>query len=1010
MTEGADLFVSFFRAVHGVEPFAWQRALAERVIDGPGWPRLLDVPTGMGKTAAVDVALVALASQADLPPEERTAPTRIFVVVDRRLLVDQAFDRARHIASALESPKDEAVRRVAEGLRRIGGGARPLEVVRMRGGVTWSWRWLASPAQPAVIAGTVDQFGSRMLFRGYGVGERLRTIDAALCGRDALVLLDEAHLAPAMVATLERARSLEDQNERSILGERTPPPVLLSATLRSVEVDDKDVVRMDSNAESSPAARRRLTASRRMALCELDAKGREGRARLAQVLAGLVVKELAGATDEGVRVAAVANTVATARAVFENLRAILADYADIDLLVGRCRGFERDNLGLAERIRRKFGATDQPKPSERPAVLVATQTIEVGADLDFDAMVTEAGPLDALLQRLGRLNRFGHRDRAEAVCVFAPALHGDDPVYGDAVARTWSWLRQRVNGDPAELDLKDPSADDAPRLELGLSELSSLVGPEDIRGCAAEPAVVPVLLSPHLDAWSRTSPSPDPDQPVEPFLHGLDRGVPEVSICWRAMLPSAEAWKAELEVLPITDEERVEVPLWVARRFLRGLGPGDLADLEGMKEPEERERELPLPRAYVQRADGSVELISEPFRILPGDTIILDPEAGGHDAWGWTGMPGTVTDVADLVPRHRRAIRLRPAVLAWATGEDPAYFRQQLMQEDVSYREKAEKILKEAVSRAKAREESDVLLQRWIEHAESMLEELQAGRAKVVKPSLPARADSSDDQSLLEVGLLVQGKSGAITEQASDTGEATSSVSSGPVSLSRHLSDVAQRARSFAKLVGLPPDLVRAIELSGLLHDVGKAEFRFQVMLHRGDPDRFEASGELLAKSGMDPSDRRAFRRTAKQAGVPRGWRHEAVSMAIAKQLVRRPSEMDELLARLSIDHQVNSLIASAQSALDELLVLHLVASHHGCARPLFPPVEERALVDLAPLDGLNADLKEGDRIDRVEVDHVDWSGPQRLLTLCRRYGWWGLALLEAIVRLADIAVSEEYR
>lgn len=977
MGEGLDLFVRFFQAVHGVEPFAWQRALAERVIEGSGWPAAVDVPTGMGKTAALDVAVVALAWQAGLPPEARTAPTRTFIVVDRRLLVDQAFERARRIAAALERPTDEAVRWVAEGLRRIGGSARPLEVVRMRGGVTWSWRWLASPAQPAVIAGTVDQFGSRLLFRGYGVGERLRPIDAALCGRDALVLLDEAHLTPALAETLFRAHRLEGGVDRPILADRTPPPVLLSATLRARELEEGEVVRADPDAEPSEAARRRFQASRRVALCEADAGGREGRTRLAQTLAGLAAEALVNLAGEAPRVAVVANTVATARAVFEGLQKGLAGSADLELLIGRCRGFEREQLGLAERIREAFAAADPRPARERPAVLVATQTIEVGADLDVDALVTEAAPLDALLQRLGRLNRLGLRGRAEAVCVFAPALHGEDPVYGDRIARTWEWLRRHVDGEPVVLDPRHPSAEDAPSLEVGLRALESLVRPVDLEECAAERVHVPVLLAPHLDAWSRTFPSPDPDQPVEPFLHGLDRGAPEVSICWRAALPSVEAWQAELEAIPIREEERVEVPLWAARRFLRGIGLGPLADLETVAEPGEGEPGAPGPGAFVQRADGSVEGLADPAELRPGDIVIVDPTAGGHDAWGWTGTGGEVADIADLVPRPRRAMRLRPAVLAWATGEDPAGFRLRLVQTEVSIREIADALLAEAVAKARARGEADPVLGRWIEHAEWMRGAIAQGQARVVAPG--------GAQALPDLGLLVEARGRALGDQAGDEGEGSTSVAPVPIPLSRHAEDVGRRARHFAERLGFPSDLVRAVELAGLLHDLGKAERRFQLMLHRGDPDRLEASGVVLAKSGMDPADGRAFRRARERAGLPAGWRHEAVSLAIAGRAL------------------------VAEHAVDELLVQHLVAAHHGCGRPLFPPAEGVARVDLLPLEEAVGPLPGLAGVEGVEVDHVDWSGPRRLATLSHRYGWWGLAVLEAVVRLADIAVSEEY-
>ena len=975
MGEGVELFVRFFRAVHGVEPFAWQRALAERVIEGPGWPGAVVVSTGLGKTAALDVAVVALAWQAGLPAAERTAPTRTFLIVDRRLLVDQAFARARRIAGALESPSDEAVRRVAEGLRRVGGGRRPLEVVRMRGGVTWSWRWLPSPTQPAVITGTVDQFGSRLLFRGYGVGERLRPIDAALCGRDALVLLDEAHLAPALAETVRRAHRLEQAAERPILPHRAPQPVLLSATLRDHEA--AEVIRAHPDQERSEAARRRFAASRVLALCQVDARGREGRTRLARTFARLAAQGLG--TGHGVeRIAVVANTVATARETFDELRGSLGEGVDVELLVGRCRGFEREQLGLAERIGRMFAAADPRPELERPAVLVATQTIEVGADLDVDLLITEAAPLDALLQRLGRLNRLGVRDRADAVCVFAPALHDDDPVYGDRIARTWGWLLGRVKGEPPELDPRRPSLDGAPQLEVGLRALGSLVGPEDLRECAVEPAVAPVLLGPYLDAWARTSPAPDPDQPVAPFLHGLDRGSAEVSICWRAALPTLEAWRTELEALPIRDEERVEVPIWAARRFLRGIGPGTMTDLEGVAEPDEGEPEGERRQAVVQRVDGSIERLDDPAGLRPGDTVIVDPSAGGHDTWGWTGAQGVVPDVADLVPRRRAALRLRPGVLAWVTGEDAATFRDRLAQREVAVRELAETLLTEALTKARGRTDTDAVLTRWIEHAEGMRRALVEGRAVVVAPA--------GREGLPDLGLLVQARGRGLGDQESDEGEATTSVAPAPVALSQHARDVGERGRAFAERLGLAPELVRAVELAGYLHDAGKAERRFQVMLHRGDPDRFEAAGVVLAKSGMDPGDRAAFRRARERSGLPAGWRHEAVSLAIAEHVLERTED------------------------LDRLLVQHLVAAHHGCGRPLFPPVEGTVKVQLAPVHDMDAPVAMAPETAELEVDHVDWSGPRRLLRLCRRYGWWGLSLLEAIVRLADIDVSEGYR
>jgi CRISPR-associated endonuclease/helicase Cas3 len=516
-----------------------------------------------------------------------------------------------------------------------------------------------------------------------------------------------------------------------------------------------------------------------------------------------------------------------------------------------------------------------------------------------------------------------------------------------------------------------------------------VLGPDDLEACAAPPAEVPVLIAPYLDAWARTSPPPEPDQPVEPFLHGLDRGAPEVSICWRASLPSLDAWRAELDALPIREEERIEVPMWVARRFLRGLPLGPLPDLEGVAEPSEGDAGPAAP-TVVQRVDGTVERLADPGALRPGDTVLVDPSAGGHDAWGWTGSGGSVPDVADLVPRPRRALRLRPELLAWITGEETEGFRARLAKPEATPAEAAAALLTDALSKARRREDLDPIQQRWVNHAEEILRLLAEGRASVTTPMGRERVP--------ELGLLIQERGRVGNDQARDDAAAGSSVAAVPVLLSRHARDVGDRARTFAERLGLPPELVRAVELAGLLHDAGKAERRFQLMLHRGDPDRLEASGMTLAKSGMDPADRAAFRRARISAGLPVGWRHEAASVAIAERALEWSSDVDDRLVR------------------------HLIASHHGWARPLFPPVEDVVRVELLDVDTApGPDLGargpgEGSRslaatlpAEGLEVRHVDWRGPRRLAALCRRYGWWGLALLEAIVRLADIAVSEEY-
>jgi CRISPR-associated endonuclease/helicase Cas3 len=72
-------------------------------------------------------------------------------------------------------------------------------------------------------------------------------------------------------------------------------------------------------------------------------------------------------------------------------------------------------------------------------------------------------------------------------------------------------------------------------------------------------------------------------------------------------------------------------------------------------------------------------------------------------------------------------------------------------------------------------------------------------------------------------------------------------------------------------------------------------------------------------------------------------------------------------------------------------VVLHLIAVHHGYGRPCFPA--DRAF-DPEP---------KGQQVDRIAIEVM-----QRFARLQRKYGRWGLAYLESLLRAADYAASRE--
>ena len=119
-------------------------------------------------------------------------------------------------------------------------------------------------------------------------------------------------------------------------------------------------------------------------------------------------------------------TVADARAVRTRLGKPCKERgAALELLTGGMP--ERLTRGVVDRLGAyRTGCEDRGKAD--PVVVVATSTLEVGADLDFTHLVTKACGADSLIQRLGRVNRVGAREDGSATII-----HTDksDPIHGD---------------------------------------------------------------------------------------------------------------------------------------------------------------------------------------------------------------------------------------------------------------------------------------------------------------------------------------------------------------------------------------------------------------------------------------------------------------------------------------------------------------------------------------------------------------------------------------------------
>src|SRR5580692_9753251 len=105
----ADDFSAFFHELwRDCEPFPWQCDFARRLCAGRV-PDYVAVPTGSGKTACLDAAVFALAIHAALPMAERTQGRRIFFIVNRRVIVDEAYNRAGKLCKKLRDAASDSV-------------------------------------------------------------------------------------------------------------------------------------------------------------------------------------------------------------------------------------------------------------------------------------------------------------------------------------------------------------------------------------------------------------------------------------------------------------------------------------------------------------------------------------------------------------------------------------------------------------------------------------------------------------------------------------------------------------------------------------------------------------------------------------------------------------------------------------------------------------------------------------------------------------------------------------
>jgi CRISPR-associated endonuclease/helicase Cas3 len=367
-------------------PYAYQRQLAS-----DPWPDVLDVPTGLGKTAAVTGAWLYRRLQRD-----RATPRRLVWCLPMRVLVEQTH-------SAVESWLGHAAP-----LFEQKGLVAPRAYVLMGG--EDGGKWVERPEDPAVLIGTQDMLLSRALMRGFGASRYRWPVDFALLHSDALWVFDEVQLMGAGLATSAQVEAFRRRADtppalptRTLWASATLRPDWLGTVDFRSHLSELSVLRLPEEDRSDPRVLKRFAAAKRIA----EAGARLGGSRKSDLddFLKTLAEEVVASHEGDAPTLVIVNRVARAQDLYARIRRRLREGGrptELLLVHARFRAAERSALNA--RLRRLSPQDD--------AIVVATQAIEAGVDITSRHLFTELAPWPSLVQRFGRCNRGGEYEDA----------------------------------------------------------------------------------------------------------------------------------------------------------------------------------------------------------------------------------------------------------------------------------------------------------------------------------------------------------------------------------------------------------------------------------------------------------------------------------------------------------------------------------------------------------------------------------------------------------------------
>jgi CRISPR-associated endonuclease/helicase Cas3 len=389
-------FDEFFKQATrlGREAYLYQRRLAS----ADPWPEVLDVPTGLGKTAAV---ILAWLWRRNYNKALSRPPRRLIYCLPMRTLVTQTAKLAS---------------RWSANLCEAGLIAEPCPVHVLMGGEQPD-KWDLEPENDAVIVGTQDMLLSRLLNRGYGMSRYRWPMHFGLLGNDCLWVMDEVQLMGSGLATTVQV----DVFQKSYWKPQLPCQFLwMSATLGEslfrtkdredlglAKINPERLFKLNDSDKGEPAVKQRLGAEKIIEVRREEPS----------------IRDVLDGHQPGRISLLILNTVPVAQDWFGQVQAALASSqmgepsASPEAILLHSRFRPRDRQRHTERLQRfidQQNAETGAVTGHPGLIIVSTQVIEAGIDISGVRLWSEIAPWPSDVQRLGRLNREGKQDGATA--------------------------------------------------------------------------------------------------------------------------------------------------------------------------------------------------------------------------------------------------------------------------------------------------------------------------------------------------------------------------------------------------------------------------------------------------------------------------------------------------------------------------------------------------------------------------------------------------------------------